>query len=213
MSGWRSSTPAKSEAGGGDRGVERIADEVAEIIVLQPVGRRRRGRVDEDEGAELRRGRPDRLQLRIVEIAAPDVRADHHAAQPELAHAAAKLRDGRVRRLQRHRAEAEKAIRVLLHQRRDVLVLDLRHGEREGRLLLVGDASAAGPTGPGGRTSRAPYPGTAAPGPIRRAEISDRRSRPCRAWRNRRRRRAASAGSSAPRGCSTAIVSSVRMWA
>src|ERR687892_2886971 len=67
--------PCEDQAGGGDRGIERVADEVAEIIILQPVGRGRCGRVDEDQVAELRRGGPDRFRARIVESAAPHVRA------------------------------------------------------------------------------------------------------------------------------------------
>ena len=49
---------AEIEAGRGNGGVERIADQIAEVIGLQPVGAGDVDRMDEHEGAELLGGRP-----------------------------------------------------------------------------------------------------------------------------------------------------------
>ena len=70
---------AEDQAGGGDGGVERIADQVLQVIGLQPVGAGDVVRMDEHEGAELFGGRPHRLEARIVEILAHDVGGEHRA--------------------------------------------------------------------------------------------------------------------------------------
>src|SRR5580698_4685605 len=64
---------AEDQAGAGDGGVERIADQVAEIIGAQPVGAGDIAGMDHHEGVELFGRRPQRLKTRIVEILAADV--------------------------------------------------------------------------------------------------------------------------------------------
>src|SRR5262245_66373826 len=97
------------EAGGSNGGVYRIADEIAEIVGRQPVRPRHVDGVKQDERAELRRRRPDRLELGIVEVPAGDVRTDLRAAQAERAHGVAQLVGGKLRRLQRQRGDGEEA--------------------------------------------------------------------------------------------------------
>ena len=61
---------AEDQARRRDGGVERIADQVAEIIGAQPIGAGDIAGMDHHEGVELGRGRPERLEARIVEILA-----------------------------------------------------------------------------------------------------------------------------------------------
>ena len=78
--------------------------------------------MDEDRGAELA-GRGEEVeQLRRVEVPVADVRADLHALQPELVHAALQLLDRQPRRLHRHGAEAGEMARVRAHDRGHVVV-------------------------------------------------------------------------------------------
>ncbi len=58
------------------------------------------------------------------------MRADLHAGQAQLAHAALELGDGAVGILQRQRAEADEAARVLAHDVGDVVVQQARQVER-----------------------------------------------------------------------------------
>src|SRR5580700_5910274 len=67
---------AENQAGAGDGGVERIADQVAEIIRAQPVGAGDIAGMDHHEGVEFGGRGPERLEARIVEILAVDVGAD-----------------------------------------------------------------------------------------------------------------------------------------
>ena len=62
--------------------------------------------VDEDHGAEVGGGRPDRVEGRVGELAAVDVGRDADALEAELADGALQLADGDGRVLQRQRAEA-----------------------------------------------------------------------------------------------------------
>ena len=101
---------AEHQAGRRDGGVERIADQVGEIIRLQPVGAGDVVGMDEHEGAELFGRRPQRLEHRIVEVDALDVGGKHRAAQAELGHGAPQLVGGRRRLRQRQRGDAPEAV-------------------------------------------------------------------------------------------------------
>src|SRR6266851_5438518 len=92
---------AKNEARARDRGLERQADQVLQVIRAEPLRRRAGVRMNEDEGAKLGRRGPERLERRIVEILAAHVRSDHGATQAERAHRAAQLARREVGRLQR----------------------------------------------------------------------------------------------------------------
>ena len=128
---------AEDQAGAGDGGVERIADQVAEIIGAQPVGAGDIAGMDHHEGVELFGRRPQRLKTRIVEILAADVGADHGAVQAELAHGAAQFVGRLVGRLHRQSGDAGKALRVFLDVPRDLVVLDRRRRDADRRLLAI----------------------------------------------------------------------------
>src|SRR5215469_5082639 len=80
---------AEDQARGRDGGVERIADQVVEIISAQPVGAGDIAGMDQYQGVELGGRRPERFEPRVVEIAAADIGPDHRAVQAELGHGAA----------------------------------------------------------------------------------------------------------------------------
>ena len=128
---------AEDQARRGNGGVERIADQVVEIIRAQPVGAGDIAGMDHHEGVELGGGRPDRLEARIVEILAVDVRGDHGAMQPELAHGAAQFVGRRLGRLHRQRGDAGETVGMLLAEPRDLVVLDGRGGDADGGVLII----------------------------------------------------------------------------
>ena len=120
------------------RGLERQADEVAHVVGLEPLARQDLAvRMDEDECAQLVCRRPHRLERRIVEVAAVDVRADLRAAQAELAHHAAKLVGGLLRLLQRQGRKPYEAVGMARHHGGDLVVLQHRAGDAERGLLVV----------------------------------------------------------------------------
>src|SRR5689334_16664091 len=67
---------AEHQARAGNRRLERKPDQVLEIIADEPLARGARMGMDEDEGAERGRRCPERLQRRVIEIAAVDIGAD-----------------------------------------------------------------------------------------------------------------------------------------
>ena len=80
----------------------------------------------EDEDAELLRLGEERTEARVREFRAGDVGADLDAAEIELLHHALELGDGKLRRLQRHRAQADEAVGMAGDDLGDVVVDDAR---------------------------------------------------------------------------------------
>ena len=72
---------AEIKAGRTDGGVERIADEIVQVIGLHPVGAGDIVRMNKDESAEFLRRRPHRLEARVVEVLTDDVGGKHRSAQ------------------------------------------------------------------------------------------------------------------------------------
>ena len=134
---------AEHQAGRRDGSVERIADQVVEVVRAQPVHAGDVDRMNQDEGAELGGRGPDRLELRIVEILAGDIRADLHAAQAERRHRMAKLVGGLLRRLHRDRGDRLEAAGMGLHQLGELLVLDAGERRRQRRRLAVQESLRA----------------------------------------------------------------------
>src|SRR5438094_1772431 len=128
---------AEHEARARDRGLERQADQVFQVIRAEPLRRRAGMRVNEDEGAKLGRRGPERFERGIVEIPAAHVRSDHGATQAERPHRAAQLARRKVGRLQRYAGEAQEAGRVAFYLGRDLVVLERGAGEPERGLAVV----------------------------------------------------------------------------
>ncbi len=89
------------------------------------------------EGVEFGGRCPERFETWIVELLAADIGADHRAVQAELCHGAAQFFRGFFRRLHRQRGDAGKAVRMLFHQPRDLVVLDRRRGNADRGLLVI----------------------------------------------------------------------------
>ena len=108
------------------RRLGRHPDQPAQPVPLQPVAAHHVPRVHEDGGAQVLGGLEEGVERGVAEVHAVRVGADLHAGQAELADAALELRDGEVGRLQRHRAEAGEARRVVADDAGEVLVEEAR---------------------------------------------------------------------------------------
>ncbi len=65
------------------RRVERIADDIGEVMVAEAAGFREAGRMHEQHEAKLLGAREDRPEARLRQIGAGDIGGDLDAAQPE----------------------------------------------------------------------------------------------------------------------------------
>ena len=101
---------AENERGGRERGFQRVADQVCQIIRFHAFARGDLVRVHEDEGSELAGHLPNRLQRRIVEIAAFNIRSDVHADEPQFAYRPTKLPNRKLRRLHGERCQGRGSV-------------------------------------------------------------------------------------------------------
>jgi hypothetical protein len=85
-----------------------------------------------DEGIEFIRGRPQRFQRRIIEVAPINVGAHLRASQSERSHDPTELDGGQVRRLHRQRRDAHEACWIVGDGVGDLVILQDRErlGER-----------------------------------------------------------------------------------
>ena len=128
---------AEHETGRRNGGVERIADQVVEVIVLHPIDAGDVIRMHHAERVVLVRHLPHRLELRLVEVLAVDVGADLHALQPELGNGALQLIGGGLRRLHRQGSDAVEAPRIIADVLGDLVVLhDAGRGGQPGVLIV-----------------------------------------------------------------------------
>src|SRR5262245_65856103 len=105
---------AKIKTGRADRGVERIANEIVEVIGLHAVGAGHIVRMHEYESVEVLGGCPEWLEARIIEIFSHDVRRNHGPTQPKFCYRPPELARGFLGRLHRQRCDTHKALRILL---------------------------------------------------------------------------------------------------
>ena len=105
-----------------DRRVQRVPDDVAQVVLRDSLAEGGPGRVDEDRGAVLLGGGPERVERRIVQVHVLDARPDLDAAHPERGHRRGKLLRGQRRELERDVAEPHEAVPVGRHDLGDVLV-------------------------------------------------------------------------------------------
>ncbi len=101
-----------------DGGIQRVADDVHEVVLAQPSALGEAVRVQEHEGAQRLGPGKERTKGGAGQFRAIHVGADLHAPQPQLPHEAVQLRDGQLGRLHRHRAQADEAVRSLGHRSR-----------------------------------------------------------------------------------------------
>src|SRR5581483_4062153 len=114
-----------------DGGVERVADDVGEVVVAEPARLGEAGRVHEQGEAEILGAGEDRAEARLRQIGAGDVGGDLDAPEPERFGQAVELGDGQLGGLERHRAEADEAVRVFAADLGDVVVDDAGGGDAE----------------------------------------------------------------------------------
>ena len=106
------------------------------VIGRQAIGAGDMDRMDEHESAKFFGGGPERLEVRIVEVFAHDVGADHGAAQTKLGHRARQFVGGAFRVLYRQRRDAHESLRIVGNVLGDLVVLD-GGGRRAQRGLLI----------------------------------------------------------------------------
>ena len=103
--------------------LQRLPERDEQAVALQPrVGIA--GRMDEDRHAERFGPSPERSQAWCAEIGLVDPRRDHQALELEVVHRAFHFADRQVDVLQRHRADADQAVRFLRDQLRGVIVVE-----------------------------------------------------------------------------------------
>ena len=125
------------EACCGDRGVERIADQVREIVGREPIGARHVDGMQQDESIEFRSRGPNRLELRIVEVFARDVRSDLRPAQPQHPHCVTQFVRRLFWRLHRQGRNRKKPVRARPGELGERFVLDACKSRREGSRLPI----------------------------------------------------------------------------
>ena len=99
-----------------------MSDGVREIIVARPPTRLVAERMQEDQHAEFLDAREEFLQSRARQVDAPDIGAKLDPAKPQLADGAVQFGDRHAGVLQRHRAHAHQAVRMLGDQACDMIV-------------------------------------------------------------------------------------------
>ena len=104
-------------------------------------------RVHENEGLQLVRRRPHRLERGIVRLPAVDVRADLGAAQTEHPHGAHQLVRRPFRILQRQGGESHEAIGITADDSGDLVVLQASASGAEFRLLVIEEGVHGGADG------------------------------------------------------------------
>src|ERR1700720_1579992 len=116
-----------------DRGLQRVADNIRQpAAALQPAAGFELGRalrMNEDDDAKLLRLGPERMQLWIGKLGAVNAPADQRAAHAETLDRILQLLGGEIGVCQRHRGEADEAVRRLAADLGELLVLqfdDLR---------------------------------------------------------------------------------------
>ena len=113
-----------------DGGLQRVADDVGEVVFLEAPPLGEAVGMDHDEAAELLGLPPERLVLRRRQLVAVDVGEDLDALEAEVVDAEGEFLRRRRAVLQRHRAEAREAVRALVHEGGDAFVDDLRRLHR-----------------------------------------------------------------------------------
>ena len=122
-----------------DGRIERVADNVREVMVAEAAGLGKPGRVHEQDEPQLLGARENRPEARLRQIGAGDVGRDLDAAQPERFVQPVELGDGKLGRLERHRAEPDEAVRMIAADLGDIVVDDPRGGDAEiGRHAVEG---------------------------------------------------------------------------
>ena len=105
-------------------GFQRVADDVVEVVVAQALAVGVAQRVHEDQHAQFLAAREEFLQPqgRVGQVLAVDVGADLHPAQAEVLDRMVQLAHRQFGVLQRHRAQADEAVRMAGHHLRDAFV-------------------------------------------------------------------------------------------
>ena len=122
---------AEDQRGGGDGRLQRVADEVHQVVAGERLADAVVEGVQQDEGAKRLRCLENREERRVVPVHAVDVRGDDHALQLQDSHRPLELAHGGAGILQRQGGDAEEAVGSLGDRLGDLLVHRLRAGDRD----------------------------------------------------------------------------------
>ena len=100
------------------RRVERVADHVGEVMVLEAAGFGEAVGMDEDQGPQLLAAREDRAEARRRQVLAGDMRHDLDAAEAQRFMQPLQFGHGQFRGLERDRAEPDEAVGKAADSRR-----------------------------------------------------------------------------------------------
>jgi hypothetical protein len=115
---------AQDQAGGRQGRLERIADQVVQVVAPEPLDRLEQERMQHDRRGQIGGRAPERVERAVAERPAERVGIDHGAAEPELSHREGELGRGRRRLLQRHRRQPPVAARCPAKRGGERLVLE-----------------------------------------------------------------------------------------
>src|SRR5713226_9532137 len=104
---------AENELRKGDRRVERIADDIRQVVPGQASAQRRADGMHKDERTEILGRRPEGFETLVVEVHAVDVCADLDAAHAHTAHSLFVLPRGQLWELKRDQAQTDEALRMV----------------------------------------------------------------------------------------------------
>ena len=113
------------------RGIQRIADHVGKVMIAEAPRLGEAGRMHEDRQAEFLGLGEDRAEAVLGQVGAGDVGGDLDAAQAERFVQPLQFGNGKLGRLERHRAEADEAVGMPRHDIGDVVVDHARGGDAE----------------------------------------------------------------------------------
>ena len=122
---------AKDQVMHRDRGVERVADDVDQIMVAEPARLGEPGRVHEDQQAELLDAGENLAETRGRQILAADIGRDLDAAETQGFVQPVEFGDGEIGGLERHSAERHEAVGVTSGDVGEVVVDDAGGSDAE----------------------------------------------------------------------------------
>ncbi len=123
--------PAKDQVMHRHGRVERVADHIGEVMVMEPACFGEAVGMHEHEQSQLLAAREDRAEARFRQIRAGDMRHDLDAAKPERFVQPVEFGDRQLGRLKRHRAEPDETVGIAAAHLGDLVIEGARGGEAE----------------------------------------------------------------------------------
>ena len=124
---------AEHQRRGGDAGIVRIAEEIAQVVAAHALGAHRVDRMQQDRQAQRFAARVNRPERFVVEVLAHHMRRQVDPAHAGQIGRAIKFLQRQRRRLHGQRQQAVETLRIADMRDREAVVVDLREPEPERR--------------------------------------------------------------------------------